>query len=162
MVNCRRRSSKDWISEAARFRLQLRQWLICSSNLDCVSFRTFGYQNRKLRSAEQLLNQGRTVPALQEHLLRVRSLYHGELEAGWGRELIPYAVPEAWLTKQASSHTFRDAGLRPGKATHLLERGQDIRTIQELLGHKDVKTTMIYTDVFNCGPLGVRSSSDLV
>jgi site-specific recombinase XerD len=70
--------------------------------------------------------------------MRVRSLHHGVLEAGWGRVLMPYAVVEAGLTKQASSHTFRHAGLRPGKATHLLERGQDIRTIKELLGHKDV------------------------
>ena len=109
-----------------------------------------------------MLNQGRTVPALQEILLRVRSLHHGDLEAGWGLVLMPYAVPEAGVTKQASSHTFRDAGLRPGKATHLLERRQDNRTIQELLGHLDVKTTMICSEVLNCGPLGVRRSADLV
>jgi integron integrase len=65
------------------------------------------------------------------------------------------AVRSVGIAKQATCHTFRHSF-----ATHLLEESHDIRTVQELLGHEDVRTTMIYTHVLNRGPAGVRSPAD--
>jgi integron integrase len=69
---------------------------------------------------------------------------------------VQVAARQAGIARRVSCHTFRHSF-----ATHLLADGYDIRTVQELLGHSDVRTTMIYTHVLNRGARGVRSPLDL-
>ena len=84
---------------------------------------------------------------------RIRRRHH-TYEQGLQRA-VKRAAEAARIAKPVTTHTLRHCF-----ATHLLENGYDIRTVQELLGHSDVSTTMIYTHVLNRGGRGVRSPLD--
>src|SRR5438046_7345480 len=77
------------------------------------------------------------------------------VDESWLQQEVKRAIRASGISKPAGCHTFRHSF-----ATHLLEDGYDIRTVQELLGHRDVRTTMVYTHVLNRGGRGVVSPVD--
>jgi integrase len=111
---------------------------------------------RKLPSAPREWPWQWVFPATRRYWeAQVRTERRHHLHESVIQRAVKRAVARAGLAKRASCHT-----LRHSFATHLLESGTDVRTLQELLGHASLQTTMVYTHVLNRGAAGVRSPLD--
>lgn len=129
--------------------MRLRHYSIHTERTYCDWIRKFVHFH-KMKSRDDLTDGETNIEAFLTHLA-----VHGNVYSGVINKAIKTAARKAGIEKKISAHT-----LRHSFATHLLQRGNDIRTIQALLGHNDVATTMIYTHVLQQGGQGVPSPLD--